>query len=167
MTIDLTEQETAPLLRKLDDIIPISTGNENDALLALVDGKWVVLRVPYPLSFLPRAWTAALTILMRDGRAVACGRLAAPELHRHKGDLLQRQGHAETAEELYRKALSIAQEQDAKLWELRATTSLARLLRDHGCRGEPRDLLAPVYSWFSEGFDTADLKKAEALNELA
>ena len=85
------------------------------------------------------------------------------ELYRHKGELLLRQGHAEAAEELYRKALSIAQEQEAKLWELRAAASLARLRRDQGRSAEARDLLAPVYGWFTEGFDTPDLKEAKAL----
>ena len=90
------------------------------------------------------------------------------ELNRHKGQLLLRQGHPEAAEELYRKALSIAEEQGAKLWELRAAASLARLRRDQGRRAEARDLLAPVYGWFTEGFDTADLKEAKALiDELA
>jgi predicted ATPase len=90
------------------------------------------------------------------------------ELNRLKGQLLLRQGHAEAAEELYRKALSIAREQDAKLWELRAAASLARLRRDQGERAEARDLLAPVYGWFTEGFDCADLKEAKALlDELA
>ena len=85
------------------------------------------------------------------------------ELSRHKGELLLRQGYAEAAEELYRKALSIAQEQEAKLWELRAAASLARLSRDQGRRAEARHLLAPVYGWFTEGFDTPDLKDAKAL----
>jgi predicted ATPase len=56
-----------------------------------------------------------------------------------------RQGYSESVEELYRKALSIAEEQEAKLWELRAAASLARLRRDQGRRAEARDLLAPVY----------------------
>jgi predicted ATPase len=86
----------------------------------------------------------------------------AAELNRHKGQLLQ-QGHPEAAEELYRKALSIAEEQEAKLWELRAAVSLARLRRDQGRHAEARDLLAPVYGWFTEGFDTPDLKEAKAL----
>ena len=85
------------------------------------------------------------------------------ELTRHKGELLLRQGHSEAAEELYRKALSIAVEQEAKLWELRASVSLARLRRDQSRRAEARDLLAPVYGWFTEGFDTPDLKEAKAL----
>ena len=87
----------------------------------------------------------------------------AAELNRHKGQLLLRQGHSVAAEELYRKALSIAQEQEAKLWELRAAASLARLRRDQGRPAEARDLLAPVYGWFTEGFDTPDLKEAKAL----
>ena len=85
------------------------------------------------------------------------------ELNRLKGRLLLRQGHTEEAEILYRKALSIAREQEAKLWELRAAVSLARLRCDHGRRAAARDLLAPVYGWFNEGFDTADLKDAKAL----
>jgi predicted ATPase len=97
----------------------------------------------------------------------ARGREFAAELHRHKGQLLLRQGHSEAAEELYRKALSIAREQGPKLWELRATVSLARLRRDQGRPAEARDLLAPVYGWFTEGFGTPDLKDAKALlNEL-
>jgi predicted ATPase len=59
--------------------------------------------------------------------------------------------------------LSIAEGQDAKLWELRAAVSLARLRRDQGPRAEARELLAPIYDWFTEGFDTPDLKEAKAL----
>ncbi len=92
----------------------------------------------------------------------------AAELNRNKGRLLLRQEHTNTAEELYRKALSIAEEQEAKLWELRAATSLAHLCVEQGRRGEPRDLLAPVYGWFTEGFDTPDLKETKTLlDELA
>jgi predicted ATPase len=87
----------------------------------------------------------------------------AAELNRHKGQLLLRKGRREAAEQLYRKALSIAQEQEAKLWELRAAVSLARLGREQGRRAEARDILAPVYGWFTEGFDTPDLKEAKAL----
>jgi predicted ATPase len=90
------------------------------------------------------------------------------ELNRCKGRLLLAQGHTEAAEEHYRKALGIAEEQGAKLWELRAAASLARLRRDQGRDAEARDLLAPVYGWFTEGFDTPDLKEAKALlDELA
>jgi class 3 adenylate cyclase/predicted ATPase len=100
----------------------------------------------------------ALQIVERTGE-----RWFEAELKRHKGQLLLRQGHAEAAEELYRRALSIAQEQEAKLWELRAAVSLARLRRDQGRGAEARDLLAPVYGWFTEGFGTPDLKEAKAL----
>jgi predicted ATPase len=86
----------------------------------------------------------------------------APELHRRKGRLLL-DGNLAAAEELYRKALSIAVEQEAKLWELRAVVSLAQLRRDQGHCAEARDPLAPVYGWFTEGFDTPDLKEAKAL----
>jgi len=85
------------------------------------------------------------------------------ELNRHKGQLLLRQGHSKAAEELYRQALSIAREQEAKLWELRAAVNLARLLNDQGQHVEARELLAPVYGWFTEGFETPDLKEAKAL----
>ena len=67
-----------------------------------------------------------------------------------------------------RTALAIAREQGTRGYELRAATSLARLRRDQGRQAEARDLLAPVYGWFTEGFDTADLKEAKALlDELA
>ena len=85
------------------------------------------------------------------------------EGYRHKGQLLLRQGHIEAAERQYRKALGIAREQEAKLWELRAAVSLARLRRDQGRNTAARDLLAPVYGWFTEGFDRPDLKEAKAL----
>ena len=95
-------------------------------------------------------------------------RWLAAELNRHKGQLLLRQGHSQVAEELYRKAFSIAEEQGAKLWELRAAASLARLRRDQGRHPEARDVLAPVYGWFTEGFDTPDLNEAkELLRELS
>ena len=77
--------------------------------------------------------------------------------------MLLRQGCSRAAEGLYRKALCIAREQEAKLWELRAAASLARLKQDQGHRAEARDLLAPVYGWFTEGFGTPDLKEAKAL----
>jgi hypothetical protein len=96
--------------------------------------------------------------------AVATETLIA--MNRHKGQLLLRQGQTEAAEELYRRARSIAEEQEAKLWELRAAASLARLRRDQGRHTEARDLLAPVYGWFTEGFDTADLKEAKAPGPL-
>jgi predicted ATPase len=112
------------------------------------------------------ASTALDDALQIAGRTGECWLDA--ELYRHKGQLLLRQGRSAAAEELYRKALGIAKEQEAKLWELRAAASLARLRRDQGRRAEARELLAPVYGWFTEGFDTQDLKEAKALlDELA
>jgi predicted ATPase len=100
----------------------------------------------------------ALQVVERTGE-----RWFGAELDRQRGRLLLRQGHPEAAEELYRKALGIAREQEAKLWELRAAASLARLWRDQGRRRAARDLLAPVYDWFTEGFATPDLKAAKAV----
>jgi len=69
----------------------------------------------------------------------------------------------ETAEACFRRALDVARAQEAKSLELRAAMSLARLWRDQGKRTEARALLAPIYAWFSEGFDTGDLIEAKAL----
>ena len=91
------------------------------------------------------------------------------ELYRLTGELaLQGSAHRfssqiEEAEASFQKAIEIAQKQAAKSWELRAATSLARLWQSQGKTTEARDLLAPVYNWFTEGFDTADLKDAKAL----
>jgi TOMM system kinase/cyclase fusion protein len=87
------------------------------------------------------------------------------ELHRQKGEVFVQQGGAEAAERSFRRALQIARDQKGKSWELRAATSLARLLCDQGRRDEARALLVPVYDGFTEGFDTADLKDANALLE--
>ena len=77
-------------------------------------------------------------------------------------------GDRAAAEESFCAALAVARRQSAKLWELRAATSLARLWCDQGERAEARDLLAPVYGWFTEGFDTPVLQDAKALlDELA
>ena len=75
---------------------------------------------------------------------------------------------AAKAQAYFERALAVARQQQAKSWELRAAMSMARLWRDQGKRDEARDLLAPVYGWFTEGFDTLDLKEAKALlDELA
>jgi predicted ATPase len=81
------------------------------------------------------------------------------ELHRLLGELLLRQvvPEAQAAEACFHRALDIARRQQAKWWELRAATSLARLWQQQGKRAEARELLAEIYGWFTEGFDTADL----------
>ena len=88
-----------------------------------------------------------------------------PELYRVKGELLLRQPvpDAPEAERCFRQALDSARRQEAKSLELRAATSLSRLWQRQGRRAEARQLLAPIYGWFTEGFDTADLQEAKAL----
>jgi predicted ATPase len=131
------------------------------------------LRLPYYLALLAEACGKAdqaeegLTLV---AEALAVGekteeRFYEAELHRLKGQLLLQQSpdNAADAETCFQKAIIIAQNQSAKSLELRAATSLARLYRQQGKRNEARELLSPVYSWFTEGFDTADLIDAKAL----
>jgi predicted ATPase len=109
--------------------------------------------------------TEALALVDTTGE-----RYYEPELYRLKGELLLQQNsanHAE-AEICFHKALDLARDQQAKSFELRIATSLAKLWQQQGKRQEAHDLLASVYGWFTEGFDTADLKDAKALlDELA
>jgi predicted ATPase len=95
--------------------------------------------------------------------------LDTAEILRLKGELLlARDGLPAEAERWFRAAIELARAQQARWWELRATASLARLLRDTGRNDEARRMLAEIYGWFTEGFDTADLKDAKALlDELA
>jgi predicted ATPase len=82
--------------------------------------------------------------------------------------LLSPEPDVEQAKAYFERALAVAREQQAKSWELRAAMSMARLLRDQGRRKQARDLLAPVYGWFTQGFDTLDLKQTKSLlDELA
>jgi predicted ATPase len=87
------------------------------------------------------------------------------EVHRLRGDLQLARSAKQEAETSYLRALEIAHSQDAKLWEIRAATSLARLWHNQGKRHEARDLVAPVYNWFTERFHTPDLVDAKALLE--
>ena len=89
------------------------------------------------------------------------------ELHRLLGELLLTENSRNTdeADRAFRTAIDVARRQSAKSWELRATTSLARLLAKQGKRDEARAMLAEIYNWFTEGFDTADLKDSKALLE--
>jgi class 3 adenylate cyclase/predicted ATPase len=90
-----------------------------------------------------------------------------PEVDRVAGEiaLLSSKSEAAKAEEYFHRALAVARQQQAKSWELRAAMSMARLWRDQGKVQQARELLAPVYGWFTEGFDTLDLKEAKALLE--
>ena len=85
------------------------------------------------------------------------------ELIRRVGQTHRLKGNRDAAESYFAQAIDIARRQSAKLFELRAAVSLARLWSEQGKRAEARELLAPIYAWFTEGFDTSDLKQARAL----
>jgi predicted ATPase len=89
------------------------------------------------------------------------------EVNRLAGEiaLMSSEQDVAKAQAYFERALAISRQQQAKSWELRAATSLARLWRDQGKAQQARELLAPVYGWFTEGFDTLDLKEAKALLE--
>jgi predicted ATPase len=155
------------------------TGRASDATEILISGMtalWTTGTTLWRPFFLPHlarahaelgqfeaAWrcigeamTAAETTKEKWGEA---------ESHRTAGEiaLMSPEPDAAKVQAHFERAIAIARAQKAKSWELRATTSLAQLWRDHGKRQQARDLLAPVYGWFTEGFDTADLKEAKAL----
>jgi predicted ATPase/DNA-binding winged helix-turn-helix (wHTH) protein len=130
---------------------------------------------PYYLAFLAEAYGKVgqagegLTLLDEALAAVhkTAERFCEAELYRLKGELLlvrsaENHGKAETC---FQQALTVARRQQAKAWELRAATSLSRLWQHQGKRQEAYDLLVPVYGWFTEGFDTADLQEARAVLE--
>jgi predicted ATPase len=97
-------------------------------------------------------------------------RWSEAEINRMAGEIALKSPEHDVAKAqgYFERALDVARQQQAKSWELRAATSMARLWRDQGKRVEARDLLAPVYGWFTEGFDTRDLKEAKTLlDELA
>jgi predicted ATPase len=87
------------------------------------------------------------------------------EVHRTAGEIALKSPHPDLAkaEAYFERALAVAREQRAKSWELRAATSMARLWRDQGKRQQARDLLAPIYGWFTECFETPDLRDAKSL----
>jgi predicted ATPase len=92
-------------------------------------------------------------------------RWAEAETHRLRGMLLLSMHERAAAEDSFQQALTVVRRRSAKFWELRAATRLARLWGERGRQTEARELLAPVYGWFTEGFDTRDLKEAKALLE--
>jgi adenylate cyclase len=106
------------------------------------------------------ALTQAVALVDKSG-----GHWYEADLHRLQGEclLVQSADNHAAAETCFQQAIAIAQHQNAKSFELRAATSLAKVWQQHGKRQEAYDLLAPVYNWFTEGFDTADLKDAKAL----
>jgi class 3 adenylate cyclase/predicted ATPase len=157
------------------------TGKTSTAVHMLASGitAWrsmgAMLYVPLYLSHLARAYAElgqfdhasrcigeALTAIETNKE-----RWCEAEVNRLAGEiaLMSPERDATKAEAYFERALSVAPEQQAKSWELRASMSLARLWRDQGKVSEARELLAPVYGWFTEGFDTRDLKEAKALLE--
>jgi predicted ATPase len=146
--------------------------------LAAVQATGARSATPFYLALLAEA--LALAGKIEEGLATLDEALAdaaasgakgwSAEIHRLRGELTARLPYPDPAktEGSFRTALAIAREQGTRGYELRAATSLARLWREQGRRGEARDLLAPLYGSFTEGFDTADLKEAKALlDELA
>jgi predicted ATPase len=106
-----------------------------------------------------------LSIAQSDG-----ARYCEAETHRLRGELLLKQDESNgaQAQSCFERAIDIARKQSAKSWELRATISLTCLLTKQGRGNEARMMLGQIYNWFTEGFDTADLKDAKALlDELA
>jgi len=155
------------------------TGQSSDAVQKLTYGITALratestLLGPWYLSCL--AWARA-TLRRHDeawrciGDAIAMmetnkQQWCEAEVHRAAGEiaLISPERDAAEAEASFERALAFARKQRAKSWELRAAMSMARLWRDQGKRQQARDLLAPVYGWFTEGFDTLDLKEAKAL----
>jgi predicted ATPase len=112
----------------------------------------------------PEAGLTALAEALTQGEQTG-ERWSEPELHRLQGALLLQlsSDNQAEAEHRFQQAITIAQNQQAKSFELRAATSLARLWQQQGKRQKAHDLLAPVYGWFTEGFDTADLQEAQVL----
>jgi len=141
--------------------------------MAAVEAMGTRATAPFFLTLLAEALTLAGKIeealaALDDAlaKAAASGETVwDAEIHRLRGELTGRLPYPDPAktEDSFRTALAIAREQGTRGYELRAATSLARLWREHGRQGEARDLLAPIYGWFTEGFDTADLKEAKRL----
>jgi len=166
-------------LRKLETILSQYSLTLTEAvplLASLVSLSLPDDRYP-PLTFTPqrqrhKTLGTLLAILLAEALAEAHTlveqheeRLWEAEVHRLRGVLLLRQTGTpqEKAEACFLQALDVARRQQAKSLELRAAMSLARLWQQRGKRAEARELLAPVYGWFTEGFDTADLQEAKAL----
>ena len=148
---------------ELGQAIAAYTGQGNRAYLPLFLGE---------LADLEAEQVGITEALARIDEALALAsetgeHLSDAFLHRLRGKILLRRDPANTApaEKAFLTAIAVARQQQAKSWELRASTSLARLWRDQGKVQPARDLLAPVYGWFTEGFDTRDLKEAKALLE--
>jgi class 3 adenylate cyclase/tetratricopeptide (TPR) repeat protein len=135
-----------------------------------VSPNWLLLPLTEECMRLGRTEECAALIEKMFERVRTGQHMEEAEIFRVKGEMLLKQGdsHAAEGEQCLRQAIEVARNQAAKLLELRATTSLAQLLRDTNRRDEARTMLSEIYNWFTEGFATADLKDAKAmLEELA
>ena len=161
--------------------VSVLTGKASDAVATIISAitMWrsteATAHLPLSLTYLTRAY-AELGKFDDARRCIGEAMTAAEttkerwfeaEINRIAGDIALKSPDADAAkaEEYFERALAVAREQQAKSWELRASLSLARLWRDQGKGQQARELLAPVYGWFTEGFDTRDLKEAKALLE--
>ena len=139
--------------------------------LATIRATGFVMGTPYVLMGLAEAYAMldrlieGLNCLAEAAQIIETTeeRIFDAELHLVRGDLLNATGDRVAAEQSYHQALVVARRQSAKLFEVRAATSLASLWREQGKHIESRDLLAPTYAWFTEGFDTPVLQAAKAL----
>ncbi len=153
---DRAEEGIAQMERAIDEGIPFKIPWPGLYRFRLVSAYGKVGRISDGLTLAAE--------LLRTGDETGEGAYRA-ELHRLTGELMRAKDAANVvdAEKSFRKAIEIARAQSAKSWELRATTSLARLLDHQGKREKARAMLAEIYNWFTEGFDTADLREAKAL----
>jgi predicted ATPase len=186
--IELADERGAPYWKALGTAVRgwlfAVTGKAPDAVRAITSGitslrtTGATLYEPRQLQYLAMAYSE----LGQPDDARRCiddaivkverskEKWAEAEVHRSAGEIALKSLECDTvkAEAYFERALAVARQQQAKSWELRAAMSMARLWRDQGKRDEAHGLLAPVYGWFTEGFDTLDLKEAKALlDELA
>jgi predicted ATPase len=186
--IALAEERGAPYWKATGTVVRGSlfavSGKASDAVLAITSGitslrsTGATLYEPWHLSNLARAY-AELGQLDDAWRCIddaidkiekSKEKWCEAEVHRIAGEIALKSlaPDMEKTEKQFDRALAVARQQQAKSWELRAAMSMARLWRDQGKLQQARELLAPVYGWFTEGFDTLDLKDAKALlDELA
>jgi predicted ATPase len=157
--------------RLLRGAAQMALGAVEDAVGCLREGLGAIRFRPYGLACLAEAQArqgepGAALVAVKEGVETqdrTGQRRWEPELHRLEGIALVGLNRIEEGQFALESALRIARKQQAKSYELRAATSLARLWGERGRRTEAQKLLAPVYGWFTEGFDTADLKDAKAL----
>jgi predicted ATPase len=184
-TIALADEKSAPFWRAHATLnhgcVLALTGKMEDAVHIIASGitAWrstgATLWLPLHMSHLASAY-AELGNFDDAWRCIGEASMAVDttkekwceaDVHRTSGEIVLRWSERDTttAQKYFERALDVARAQQAKSWELRAAMSLARLWRDLGKRQQARELLAPVYGWFTEGHDTRDLREAKVLLE--